>query len=125
MDTILSSPSRKDYDAFTQGIEHVLLIAQLEEQDLHAIRLNFKEEIIKKDKCRRYTIGKGPIKVRDGLKQIVEKDARRAKKSKVIINVSEDEDDDLPKEMRGFGFGLEDMAAVPDPLDLNADYLPL
>ena len=70
-------------------------------------------------------MGKGPIKVRDSLKQIVEKNARRVKKSKVVINVSEDEDDDLPKEMRGFGFGLEDMATIPDPLDINADYLPL
>ena len=91
--------------------------------DLYTIRLNFKEETIKKEKCRRYTIGKGSIKVRDGLKQIVEKNARRVKKSKVVINVSEDEDDDLPKEIRGFEFGLEDMAAIPNPLDINVDYL--
>jgi hypothetical protein len=44
---------------------------------------------------------------------------------KVIINVSEDKDDDLPKEIRGFGFGLEDMATIPNPLNLNIDYLPL
>ena len=31
IDTILSSPSQKDYNAFTRGIEHMLTIAQLEE----------------------------------------------------------------------------------------------
>ena len=103
----------------------MLTIAQLEEQDLYAIRLNFKEEIIKKEKCRRYTMGKGPIKVRDSLKQIIEKDVRRAKKSKVIINISEDEDDNLPKEIRGFEFSLKDITIIPNPLDLNVDYLPL
>jgi hypothetical protein len=34
LDTVLSSPSRKDYDSFTRGIEHVLTIAQIEEEDL-------------------------------------------------------------------------------------------
>jgi hypothetical protein len=67
-------------------------------------------------------MGKGPIKVRDGLRQIAEKEARRPKK-KVIVG--SDSEEDIDEEMRGFGFGAEDMAAVPDPWDTNANYLPL
>ena len=44
------------------------------------IRLAFNERLKASNKARKYTVGKGPIKVKDGLKAIEAKNSRQVKR---------------------------------------------
>jgi hypothetical protein len=76
---MLSSPSRRHFESFTRGNESQLLKAQIMESDLIQMRLAYKERLKAGDKARKYTVGKGPITVKDGLRAVAEKKARQAK----------------------------------------------
>src|ERR1700726_1403173 len=65
MEDVLSSPSRQNFESYTHGVETQLRVAELEQHDLIQIRMAVKESQAVKATCRMYTVGKGPIKVKD------------------------------------------------------------
>jgi len=79
LDSILSSPSKRQFESFVKGNESQLLHAQITKHEITQIRLAFKERLKASDKARKYTVGKGPIKVKDRLKAVEEKNARQRK----------------------------------------------
>jgi hypothetical protein len=131
MDEVLSSPSRRNFDSYTRGVETQLRVAELEQNDLTQIRLAAKESQATKATCRMYTVGKGPIKVRDAKAGIAEKVARRKPKKPVNTEFTIEVDDEVEDgnvedsdalihpELRGLVFGDE----IPDPFEAQYDEL--
>jgi len=110
-------------------VEEQLRIGELVQNDLIQIRTAVKESQSAKATCRMYTVGKGPISVRDAQKSVVEKVARRKSKKQVqvdtqfIIPVGDEDDEiggvddeDIDLELRGFAFGdsIRDLFAEQD-----------
>jgi hypothetical protein len=83
MSDVLSSPSRQNFESYTRGVETQLRVAELEQADLIQIRMSVKESQAAKATNRMYTVGKGPIKVKDAKVGIAQKVARRKPKRQV------------------------------------------
>ena len=126
MDTVLSSPSRQNFESYTRGVETQLRVAELEQNDLMQIRLAVKELQAMKASCRMYTVGKGPIKVKDAKAGIAEKVARRRPKKQVDTELTievddefEDSDELIDLELRGIVFGDE----IQDPFEAQSNVI--
>jgi hypothetical protein len=153
LELLLSSLSNRQFESFTRRNESLLLHAQITKYKMIQIRLASKERRVAVDKARKYMVGKGPIKVRDGLRNIAEKKARQVKgkgksngkgkgknrakeatSSSLILDIDGDSDggdDDIDGEDIGFfmenpelvGFQFGD--SVPDPFLDNNDFVGL
>jgi hypothetical protein len=126
MGIVLSSPSRRNFESYTRGVETQLQVAELEQNDLIQIRLAVKEAQSAKATCWKYTVGKGPIKVKDAKVKIAEKVVQRKPKKQVdtefTIKVDDDERDDdelIDPELRGIVFRDK----IQDPFEAQYDEL--
>ena len=126
MEDILSSPSRQNFESYTRRVETQLRVAELKQHDLIQIRMAVKESQAVKATCRMYTVGKGPIKVKDAKAGIAEKVARRKPKKQVnteftieVDDEVEGDDESLHPELQGVVFGDE----IPDPFVAQYDYI--
>jgi hypothetical protein len=120
MGMVLSSPSRQNFESYTRGVETQLRVAELEQNDLIQIRMAVKESQAMKATCRMYTVGKGPIKVKDAKAGIAEKVVRRKPKKQVDTELTIEVDDEdgaddelIDPELRGIVFGDE----IRDPFE--------
>ena len=148
---LMSSPSRRRFQEFTEGTQVLVTTLSLEQNDLIQMRLAAKEKLKRQAIRRKYTVGKGAITAKAGRKAIAEKLDRQSKKGiskgrgkgkgkgkgkgTVTIPVSSDSDLDADSdddddddqwdhpEMEGVVFG--DMAGVPDPFNPSYDYIRL
>jgi len=132
IDHKLSSPTRKHMEPYRKGYEQILRIADIQQGDLIAIQTATKESIRRKATNRNYIVGKGPISVRAAIQAVAEKEARKRPKKKLVLEVSDDEDEDdsidneyesLHPELVGWDNGVSSMACVRDPFREQQDFI--
>jgi hypothetical protein len=96
---MLSSPTRRHMQSYRKACEQILWVADVQQGDLVQIQTATKESRRWKATNRNYIVGKGPVNVGGGLREFAE--ARKPKK--LVVEVSDDEDDVLMYKTGGLG----------------------
>ena len=99
MSDALSSPSRRQFESYTRGVEEQLQIGELVQNDLIQIRIAVKESQKAKATYRMYTVSKGPITVKDAQKSVADKVAQKKPKKPIQVDtqfiIPLDDDDEI------------------------------
>lgn len=94
--------------------------------------LILKEAIRRKATNRNYVVGKGPISAWAAIQAVAEKEARKRPKKKLVVEVSDNNNDDydinneyepLHPELAGWDNRQSSMAFVQDPFREQQDFI--
>jgi hypothetical protein len=128
----LSSPTRKHIESYRKGCEQILRVADIQQGNLITIQTATKESIRRKATNRNYIVGKGPISAQAAIQAVAEKEARKRPKKKLVLEVSDDEDEydsinneyeSLHPELMGWDNRVSSMACVQDPFREQQEFI--